>query len=255
MDGQGDRTPTTRPAPDAGTIIGVTSDDTGRERREQGRHGTRRAASDSAASDPAGDREGSGATIELSLDEIRAVAAFAVECAEPAASIFEQACPRDSRARDALDVTRAFAEGARRSKAIRDAAWAAWRAYQETRDAGLAAASEAARSAHTAASSAYLHPLSKATQVRHILGAAAHTAQACELDAGDNADVAAEQLRRAQRLATPAVIDVLRRYPTAPTGGARPGELIRTLDAVLRDTSCRGVDDDGARPRSGGTGT
>ncbi|GAA1250841.1 hypothetical protein GCM10009676_42000 [Prauserella halophila] len=173
-------------------------------------------------------------SIEVTLDEVRAVAAFAVACAEPAAAIFERACPGDSRARDALDVTRAFAGGARRSKAIRDEAWAAWRAYQETRDAGLAAASEAVRSAHAAASSAYLHPLPKATQVRHILGAAAHGARAFELETGGDADVAVEQLERARRLATPAVIDVLCRYPADPAGGARPGELLRTLDTTLR---------------------
>ncbi|MBB3662709.1 hypothetical protein FB384_001613 [Prauserella sediminis] len=173
-------------------------------------------------------------SIEVTLDEIRAVAAFAVGCAEPAVALFERVRPQDPRARDALDVTRTFAEGGRRSKAIRDAAWAAWRAYQETRDAGLTAASEAARSAHTAASAAYLHPLPKATQVRHILGAAAHAARACELEAGGDADVAVEQLERARRLATPAVIDVLRRYPVAPAGGSRPGELLRTLDTTLR---------------------
>lgn len=196
---------------------------------------------------------GTAATIELELDEIREVAAFAVACAQPALVIFEDTCPGDSRAREALDATRAFAEGGRRSKAIRDGAWAAWRAYQETRDAGRGAASEAARAAHTAASSAYLHPLAKSTQVRHILGAAAHAARAFELDAGDHgsgddsrgdgsdegagegANVAAERLDHACLLATPVVVDVLRRYPEAPAGGARPGELLRALDAALRN--------------------
>ena len=34
--------------------------------------------------------------------------------------------------------------------------------------------------------------------------------------------------------AKPVVVDVLKRFPATPGGGARVGELIRMLDAVLR---------------------
>ncbi|WP_026400891.1 putative immunity protein [Actinomadura rifamycini] len=174
------------------------------------------------------------ATIELSLPELREVTGFAAACAAPALALFEDARPGDGRPRAALDAARAFAADARRTKLLRDTAWAAHRAAQEARDAGHAAAGEAARAALAAASAAYLHPLAKATQVKHILGAAAHAARAFELAAGDDPAAGAEHLATARTLARPAVVAVLRRYPPAPPGGARPGELMRGLDASLR---------------------
>ncbi|WP_075299864.1 putative immunity protein [Pseudonocardia sp. Ae150A_Ps1] len=90
-------------------------------------------------------------TIPLSRDELRAVTAFAVACARPALEILEHARPAEPRPRDAVDAAHAFAAGAARTRAVRDAAWAAHRAAQETRDAGLAAASDAARAAGHAA--------------------------------------------------------------------------------------------------------
>ncbi|SCL70877.1 hypothetical protein GA0070606_5542 [Micromonospora citrea] len=173
-------------------------------------------------------------TIELGMAELRAVAGYAAQCARPALAIFERSRPDDGRPRAAIDAAQAFADGARRSKAIRDSAWAANRAYQETRDAGQTAASDAARAAVAAASAAFLHPLAKATQVKHILGAAAHAARALELDAGDDPDVGIDHIERAAGLAAPVVVSVLARYPNAPGGGGRAGELLRRLDASLR---------------------
>jgi hypothetical protein len=177
---------------------------------------------------------GGSLTIELSMDELREVARFSVACAEPALALFERACPGDRRARDAIEAAQAFADGAKRTKAIRDSAWAAHRAAQETRDDGQAAASDAARAAVAAASAAFLHPLAKATQVKHILGSAAHTARALELDAGDDPHAGAGYLENARGLAGPVVVTVLTRYPNAPSGGGRVGELMRSLDASLR---------------------
>ncbi|MFI7678417.1 putative immunity protein [Actinophytocola sp. NPDC049390] len=171
--------------------------------------------------------------IELGTDELRAIAAYAVTCAEPALTLFERDRPGDDRPRAAIDAARAFADGGPRTKAIRDRAWAAQRAYQEARDAGQAAASEAARSALAAASAAYLHPLAKATQVPHILGAAAHAARAFELDAHEET-VGDEYVGKARGLAGPVVVDVLGRYPAAPPGRGRVGELVRRLDTSLR---------------------
>ncbi|MDQ3787616.1 MAG: exonuclease SbcC, partial [Actinomycetota bacterium] len=71
--------------------------------------------------------------IELGTDDLRAVAAYAVTCAEPALALFERDRPGDDRPRVALEAARTFAEGAPRTKAIRDAACAAQRAYQEAR--------------------------------------------------------------------------------------------------------------------------
>jgi len=105
---------------------------------------------------------------------------------------------------------------------------------QEARDAGQVAASDAARVAGHAAGAAFVHPLAKATRVKHILGSAAHAARAFELSAGDDPAVGAEHIAQLRILAHPIVVDVLRRYPAAQCGGGRAGELIRQLDALLR---------------------
>src|SRR5688572_3700109 len=91
-----------------------------------------------------------------------------------------------------------------------------------------------ARAAGHAVGAAFLHPLPKATQVKHILGSAAHAARAFELSAGDDPTVGLDQIAQSRILAPPVVVEVLRRYPSAPPGGGRVGELIRTLDASLR---------------------
>ena len=130
-----------------------------------------------------------------------------------------------------MDEAFAFARGGRRGKALRDAAWAAQRAARDAHDEAAAAA---ARAAMSAASAAYLHPLADAHQVKHILGAAAYAARAAELAAGDDPQIGAEQVRNLAGRATPAVVDVLSRYPQAPPGGGRVGELVRGLDRGLR---------------------
>jgi hypothetical protein len=173
-------------------------------------------------------------TIETSRPELREVAGYAVACARPAVAIFERERPDDRRPRAAIDAAQAFADGAERTKALRDSAWAAHRAAQEARDAGQAAASDAARAAGHAVGAAFLHPLARATQVKHILGSAAHAARAFELSAGDDPTVGADHIAQSRILAPPVVVDVLRRYPVAPRGGGRVGELLRQLDASLR---------------------
>ncbi|MCP2288449.1 hypothetical protein APR08_001352 [Nocardia amikacinitolerans] len=66
----------------------------------------------------------------------------------------------------------------------------------------------AARAAGHSAAAAYLHPLAKATQVRHILGSAADAARALALDSDDNRSVAAEYIEKAASLAGPVVVRV-----------------------------------------------
>ena len=85
-----------------------------------------------------------------------------------------------------------------------------------------------------AAGAAYLHPLADAHQVKHILGAAAYAARAAELMAGDDRTVGAAHIEQAGRRATPLLVKVLSRYPAAPPGGGRVGELVGDLDAALR---------------------
>ena len=167
--------------------------------------------------------------IVLSMQDLREVTRYAVESAQEVLEIFERAHPTDSRPRDAIDAAWMFARGGKRGKTLRDTAWTALKAAREADTAG-----DAARAAMCAASAAYLHPLAKATQVKHILGAAAHPARAAELMAGDDRDVGADHIEQARRRATPAVVEVLKRYPAAPPGGGRVGELLRDLDEALR---------------------
>jgi len=169
--------------------------------------------------------------IALGMEDIRVVAAYAAENAAEVLEIFERSYPADFRPRAAVEAARTFARGGKRVKALRDAAWAALKAAKETEDA---AASQAARAAMSASSAAYLHPLARSTQVRHILGAPAHAARAVELAAGDVPGVGADYLERALRRATPGLVEVLRRYPLAPSGGGRVGEHMRTIDRRLR---------------------
>jgi hypothetical protein len=170
--------------------------------------------------------------IELSLDELREVAGYAAQCASRVLSIYENVVPGDPRPRQAVDCAFAFAAGEPRTKAIRTAAWGAYKAALEPDTPPAAAA--AAHSATAAASAAYLHPLAKSTQVKHILGAAAHAAHAAEIDAGNDGDVGMANLQWAREHTPAAVISVLGKYPAAPGGGGRAGALMRVLDIALR---------------------
>ncbi|MCM3533162.1 exonuclease SbcC [Cellulosimicrobium funkei] len=175
------------------------------------------------------------AAVELSIEDLRAVTGYAARCAEPALELVEAVRPDDARPREAVEAARAFADGGARGKALRDTAWAALRAAKE---AGDPAAAEAARAAMAAAGAAYLHPIADAHQVKHVLGSAAHAAHAAALAAGGDGSgesVASRWLDTARALAKPEVVAVLRRYPPAPGGGGRVGELVRRLDAALRD--------------------
>jgi hypothetical protein len=174
------------------------------------------------------------ARIALTEAELRAVTSFAAACARPALAIFHRHRPADRRPQEALEAAEAFVQGAPRSKRLRDAAWSAQRAAHDARQAGHLAASEAARAALAAAGAAFLHPLAKATQVKHILGSAGHAALAFEFDHGGDPSQASGRLAELSRHATPQVRQVLRRYPPAPAGHGRVGALIRQLDALLR---------------------
>jgi rifampin ADP-ribosylating transferase len=181
---------------------------------------------------------------ELSVDELRAIAGYAHACAAPALVVYRKACPDDPRPAAALEAARVFADGAPRTWLQRTAAADAHRA---ARDAPNQAARHAATAAGDAAAAAYLHPLANATQVRHILGAAAHAARAAELARGDDPVVAEYVITAAAGRAQPVVVDVLARYPRAPRGRTRVAVLMERLDSLLRDppSTPRVVDDPG----------
>nr|WP_233197133.1 hypothetical protein [Cryobacterium sp. N21] len=107
-------------------------------------------------------------------------------------------------------------------------------AHRAAKDVAGTAGEHAARAAGDAAAAAYLHPLAKATQVGHILRSAASAARAAELSAGDDPAEGETLIERARRRATPALIDVLSRYPLAPAGKSRVAYLMKALDTSLR---------------------
>lgn len=168
---------------------------------------------------------------QLTMDEVRVVARFVAESAEEVLPVFEAAVPGDRRPRAAVDAAWEFINGARRSKLQRVTSLDAHRAAKE---ADTEPARLAARSAGDAASAAYLHPLAKADQVGHILRAAASAARVAELNAGDDPTVGEMMIEQARQRATPVLVDVLSRYPVAPTAGNRVARLMSTLDAALR---------------------
>jgi hypothetical protein len=169
-------------------------------------------------------------TVELDERDLRVVARYAVQQAEAVLALFEKRRPRDRRPRAAIEAAWLFIEGAPRSRLQRTAALAAHKAAMQVSDE---AAREAARAAGHAAAAAYLHPLAKATQVRHILGAAACAARALE-HAADDETVGERHIVTARRLASRALIAILRRYPAAPERGNRTTQLMKQLDTALR---------------------
>ena len=195
-------------------------------RQDAGAPGARR--TDTAPCDDAAVGDGD---IELSADDLRVVARYAVEAAEEVLPLFQRAAPDDTRPREAVAAAWEFVGGARRTRLQRVTALDAHRAARDVVDE---AARHAAGAAGDAAASAYLHPLAQATQVGHILRAAAHAARAAELAAGDDPAVGAAHLEAARRRATPALVDVLLRYPPAPTGRSRVARLMTSLDDALR---------------------
>jgi hypothetical protein len=172
-----------------------------------------------------------GEKIEISLQELREVAGYAAACARRVLPIFERYAPDDSRPLNAIDAAVEFANGGPRTAALRSSGWSALKAAKE---ADVPAAAEAARAAMHAAGAAYLHPLASAQQVKHILGAAAHAARAAELEACDDQSVTIESCNWALQHAPSSLAVILARYPAAPTGGGRVGELMRDLDNALR---------------------
>lgn len=187
---------------------------------------------------------------ELTVEDLRAVTAYAVSCAAATLSIVGADMPGDPRPVAAMDAARLFAEGGTRSNLQRAAAADAHRAGRE---APTEAASHAATATGDAAAAAYLHPVAKSTQVRHILGAAAHAARAAELARGDDAVVAEYMLYGAARRMTPIVREVLERYPRAPAGRTRVAVLMKRLDSLIRDPAPEPEPADDAGPFFHGT--
>lgn len=107
----------------------------------------------------------------LSVEDRRVVATWAADCADMARAIYDAVVPNDSRVRDAIAQTRAFASGELTTdEAIR----------RRGGDAG-AAAREAPTPAAKAAAYAAQQAASVAHMGAHALGAAGYAAKAAAL--------------------------------------------------------------------------
>ncbi|MDF0530126.1 exonuclease SbcC [Tsukamurella sp. 8F] len=174
------------------------------------------------------DRNRRAAGFVLTLDELRAITAFNVACAELVIDVFEVAAPDDPRPRVALDAAAAFAAGGPRTGTQRVTALAAHRAAKEV----ASAPAHAAMSAGDAAASGYLHPLADAAQVGHILRGPAHCVLA-RMQCTD-APSSEEAMAAVFGLVTATVVDVLRRYPRADVRGKDVSVVVSELDSRLR---------------------
>jgi len=168
--------------------------------------------------------------IELTMDELREITRWAVLCANRVLSIYESQVPDDPRPRDAIAAADEFVATGKRSNALRMAGLTAYKASRSIVED--VAGSEAALSATQAVGAAYLHPLASSLQVKHILGSAAHAMRAIEASAGQ--EKAEDFYNWALKNSPTTVGKVLARFPSAPAGGGRTGEIIRRFDDALR---------------------
>lgn len=169
---------------------------------------------------------------DLTQDELRIVANYALQAAEMVLPYFEDACPDDPRPRAAIEAAREFVRGKNRSKLQRVASVEAHRA---AKDATSEVSRLAAQAAGDAASAAYLHPIAKATQVGHILRAAASEVRIIEIGSLDDPAATENQIKASVRRATPTLREVLLRYPHAPQGKSRVAQLMVDIDLRLRE--------------------
>lgn len=167
----------------------------------------------------------------LSLESLRVLGNWAADCAERALSIYETYAESDSRPRAALEGIRVFARGGKRTAQLRSLALSAFSAAREAENPAAAAA---ARAAGLAASSAYTHPLADVQQTKHILGPAAYTALALELDHAGDPGIGEREVRWAIEQVPSEVREILLQMPARQTGNSRLDKILYELDAGIR---------------------
>lgn len=176
-----------------------------------------------------------GSPQSLSLDERRAVAAWAAACAERVLPLFEAEAPDDDRPRDAIERARAFARGQLGAAGeIRGRFVAGRAAYSAHTPAGVAAARSAAQAAGVAHMGA------------HGLGAAAYAGKAAGLAHPENAGAVADEIRwQLEHMSAP-VRHTLQQLPRVGDDAGGPlgsgllasgilGSIIRDLQAKLAE--------------------
>jgi hypothetical protein len=178
---------------------------------------------------------GVGSPQTLSEADRRVVAAWAADCAERVLGLFEEEAPGDSRARDAIARTRAFARG---ELDVAGEIRRRFVAHAVARDASAPAAVAAARAAGQAASVCHMGA--------HALGAAAYAAEAASLAAPDRPEARSEEIRWQFDCLSAAARAALRQLPPVGENSSGPlgpgllasgvlGSIIRELQAGLAD--------------------
>ena len=171
------------------------------------------------------------APISLSMDDRRLLGSWAADCAVRVLKLFEARAPSDTRPREAIRGIRIFAGGGERTIALRNVALAALAAARDVDDP---VATAAARAAGFAASTAYTKALFASHHAKHAIGPAVYAALARQL-AADDADSAADrEIRWAIRHATPAVREIISRWPARVRGRTKLDAFFYQLDAGLR---------------------
>jgi hypothetical protein len=161
--------------------------------------------------------------------ERREVARWAEASAERVLPLYAAIAPADPRPREAIEIARAFSDGAPRSRHLSGVALAAHRAGREIGDpVGLAVA----RSASLAAAAANIHGEATIGTLGHILGAASYSALARELAGGGEA--AEAEVRWATEHATAMIRALVRRVPSSAPGRSRLDQIQNRLDLALR---------------------
>jgi hypothetical protein len=155
---------------------------------------------------------GVGSPQTLSEADRRIVAAWAADCAERVLALFEAEAPGDSRPRDAIARTRAFARGERN---VAEEIRRRFSGGRAAREVSAPAAAAAARAAGQAACIAHMGA--------HALGAAAHAAKAAGLAAPNQSDAVSAEIRWQLGRMSAATRAALRRLP--PVGENRSGPL------------------------------
>lgn len=168
-----------------------------------------------------------GSPQSLSEADRRIVAVWAADCADRVLAIFEAESPTDTRPRDAIARTRAFARGELDAAGeIRRRFVAGRAAHGITSPPAIAAARAAAHAAGVAHMGA------------HALGAAAYATKAVVLASPDQADAAREEIRWQLEQLSPEARTALRRLPLLGddrSGPLGPGLLNRgVLAAYIR---------------------
>jgi hypothetical protein len=153
-----------------------------------------------------------GSPQTLSNAERRIVAAWAADCAERVLALFEAEAPHDSRPRDSIARTRAFALG---ELAVAEEIRRRFVGGRAAREVGSGAAAAAARAAGQAASVAHMGA--------HALGAAAYAARATGLAAPDHPEVVGEEIKWQLSNLSVAARAALRQLPAV--GQDRSGPL------------------------------